>query len=131
MNLLGSIDFPPPSSSSFSSYKKLRLRDTIDFPLAASAVSLRFDNGSCKEAKVVISAVDSRPKSVPEAEDILKGEEITEKIALKAGEAAAKAAKPIKNTVSTPSYRRKMVAVMTKRAILEASQECKASNPEK
>ena len=75
--------------------------------------------------------MDSRPKSVPEAEDILKGQKITGGIAIEAGEASAKAAKLIKNTVSTLSYRRKMVAVMTKRAILEAFQEYKASDSKK
>jgi 4-hydroxybenzoyl-CoA reductase subunit beta len=121
------VVLPEPEAGSGSSYKKLRLREAIDFPLVGAAASVVMEGDTCTEAKIVLGAVGSGPIVVDEAADCIRGKKISKKVLAAAGEAAQKAAHPVANTISTPGYRRKMAAVMAKRAIEEAVRRAKTS----
>jgi CO/xanthine dehydrogenase FAD-binding subunit len=54
---------------------------------------------------------------------LLIGRRADEAAALAAGELAAKVAKPLTTSLLTPEYRREMVRVFTKRAVIAAAQE--------
>ncbi len=84
------------------------------------AAVLNWNGGSCARAKVVLTAVASAPVVVEEASQFLEGQKPDEKAIVKAAEAAYEVAHPVANVGSTPLYRRKMVRVMTKRAIANA-----------
>ncbi|MGH7872530.1 MAG: hypothetical protein ACREQO_09960, partial [Candidatus Binatia bacterium] len=51
----------------------------------------------------------------------LEGQVLSEALAAKAGDEAARESKPISDVRSSADYRRAMVGVMTKRAILNAA----------
>ena len=118
--ILHEITLPPPVVRQGSMYLKYRGRGSIDFPLAGVAVRLDLTNGGiCKDCRVVVNAVTSRPVSVLDAEDMLKGRTITEDLISRAVEQATKTAHPVLNILgATPSYRRKMIGIMTRRALL-------------
>ena len=78
-----------------------------------------------KEAKIVLGAVGPGPIAVAEAADCMRGNKITKEVVQAVGEAAQKAAHPVGNTISTPGYRRKMAAVMAKRAVEESVRRAK------
>ena len=111
---------PLPKAGSGSSYKKLRLRGAIDFPLVGAAAYVELDGDTFKDAKIVLGAVGSGPIEVSEAEELLKGKPITEEVIEEVGNIAQKAAQPAANTKMTPGYRRKMAGVLTKKALREA-----------
>ncbi len=71
-------------------------------------------------ARVVLTAVGTGPLVVEEATQLLEGEQVTESLVAKVAEAAYEAARPANNVGSDASYRRKMVRVLTRRAILNA-----------
>jgi 4-hydroxybenzoyl-CoA reductase subunit beta len=110
------------------SYQKLRLRDTIDFPLAGVSIYLEFAPGEsgtrCREARVVLNALAPAPQVVEEAARLLRGRDLTAEELTSAGgevgEVLRQAARPVSNTASTPRYRRDMVPVLAQRALSEA-----------
>jgi 4-hydroxybenzoyl-CoA reductase subunit beta len=114
--------FLPQSTSGWKgSYMKLRLRGSIDYPLAGVAVALRQNGGPIQAARVAITAVNPAPLLVAGAEHALAGKKVDEHTATVVAELAAKTAKPLTTSALTPEYRREMIRVYTKRALLKAA----------
>jgi 4-hydroxybenzoyl-CoA reductase subunit beta len=101
-------------------YRKLRLRGSIDYPLAGVAVALKRPNGHVEDACVAITAVNPAPLLVRGVEKELVGKPVSEEVAAAVGELAARTAKPLTTSALTPEYRREMIRVFAKRAVLEA-----------
>ena len=118
--ILTKVEIPAPAVSWGGDYQKLRYRGAMDFPLIGVAAALTRNGEGCARAKVVLTAVASAPVVVEEAGKLLEGQKLDEKAIAKAAEAAYQVAHPVANVGSTPRYRRKMVRVMTKRAIANA-----------
>ncbi|MFZ3214331.1 MAG: FAD binding domain-containing protein [Terriglobales bacterium] len=104
-------------------YRKLRLRGSIDYPLAGVAVVIKRSNGHVGDARVAITAVNPAPLLVRGVEKELVGKAVTAENAAAIGELAARTAKPLTTSVLTPEYRREMIRVFAKRAVLEAARE--------
>jgi 4-hydroxybenzoyl-CoA reductase subunit beta len=114
--------FLPESSAGWrGSYQKLRVRGSIDYPLAGVAVALKLRSGRVEDARVAITAVNPAPFLVKDADAHLIGAEVREELAERIGDLAASTAKPLTTSALTPEYRREMVRVFTKRAILRAA----------
>jgi len=116
--------FLPQSSAGYrGAYRKLRVRGSIDYPLAGVAVVLNTKNGAnslVTNARVAITAVNPAPLLVPGAGHALIGKVVDEHVATVIGELAAKTAKPLTTSALTPEYRREIVRVFAKRAVLAA-----------
>ena len=104
-------------------YRKLRLRGSIDYPLAGVAVALKRSNGHVEDARVAITAVNPAPLLVRGADKELLGKAVTAENAAAVGDLAARAAKPLTTSSLTPEYRREMIRVFAKRAVLEAARK--------
>lgn len=117
--IIKQVLLPPPSTGQSSTYLKYRIRDAIDFPLAAVGVSLTRGNGEgCTDCRIVINAVGSGPIDATDAADGVKNNPLSESVIAQAAEKAAKAAHPVANVFgASPSYRRQMIAFLTKRAL--------------
>lgn len=104
-------------------YQKLRLRGSIDYPLAGVAAALKKNaRGLIEDARVAITGVSPAPLLVQEARHALAGKPCNEHAAGVVGELAAKVAKPLTTSALTPEYRREMIRVYTRRAVLGAAQ---------
>ena len=114
--------FLPSSSANLSgAYRKLRIRGSIDYPLAGIAVALKRSNGRVTEAQVGITAVNPAPMLVKGVAELVAGKVIDEVLAEAVGDLAARTAKPLTTSALTPEYRREMIRVFTRRAILAAA----------
>lgn len=116
------IDVPPLPKKTYSCYLKYRIRKSIDFPLADVAARVTF-NGQGKavtEARVVIGAVGTKPQELEDVGGLLAGKSMTDALLEEAAELAFKAAKPISNTASSFSYRKRMIRLMVKKALRQA-----------
>src|SRR5437588_566060 len=103
-------------------YLKLRIRGSIDYPLAGVAVAIK-KNGVVQDAQAAITGVNPAPHLIPNVADALRGKpmkEDAEHNATVVGELAAKVAKPLTTSALTPDYRREMIRVFAKRAVLAA-----------
>jgi xanthine dehydrogenase YagS FAD-binding subunit len=91
-------------------YVKLMEKQSFDWPLAEAAVSLGDD------ARVVLGAAAPVPWRSREAEAVIKGKAIDEKLALEAAKAAVAGAKPLQHN----GYKVPLLEAAVKRALLAA-----------
>jgi 4-hydroxybenzoyl-CoA reductase subunit beta len=118
--LLTKIILGRSSSGYHGAYRKLRIRGSIDYPLAGVAVALHRSNGHIGDVRIALTGVNPAPVLVPGLEFLLKSGKIDEHTAEYGGELAARTAKPLTTSALTPEYRREMIRVFTKRALLAA-----------
>jgi CO/xanthine dehydrogenase FAD-binding subunit len=120
--ILTEILIPRTAPELVGDYIKFSPRDMMD--LAYVGVAVAFNLGSdkrCERVRIVLGAVAPTPLRARDAESLLEGQSLTEALAAQAGDAAARESRPISDVRSSAEYRREMVAVMTKRALLNAA----------
>mgnify|MGYP001488446509 CR=1 FL=1 len=110
----------PPAAGWRTAYVKLRRRGSIDFPIAGAAVALRGD-GVIEEARIVLSAVGSRPVEAVAAAAFMAGKSVSEETLTEAADLAAKPAKPLDNADLTHVWRKRMVRFVVADAIRKAA----------
>ena len=115
--LVTHITIPEDSVEWRGDYQKLRQRDSWDFPEAGVAVLWKgVSSSGPANLRVATTGLESIPSlHLEEAKEAIskwRGAETIEDLA----ESIRKAVKPVQNTWFSPSYRRKMVKVLTKRA---------------
>jgi 4-hydroxybenzoyl-CoA reductase subunit beta len=99
-------------------YMKLRRRGSFDFPILGVAATLNIDaHNECQDASVVLTAVASAPKIVPEAATLLQGKKVTIELIDAVADAAAKISHPLDNADLDYWYRKRMAKVYTQRAL--------------
>ena len=114
--------FLPASTAGYCGvYRKLRIRGSIDFPLAGVAVAMNRSNGHIADVRIGMTAVNPAPVLVKGASEMLAGKTVDDALASAVGDLAARTAKPLTTSALTPEYRREMIRVFTKRAILAAA----------
>jgi 4-hydroxybenzoyl-CoA reductase subunit beta len=119
--LVTRVFLPPESADYRGIYRKLRVRGSIDYPLAGVAVVMKRPNGYVADARLAITAVNPAPLLVERASEMLIGKAVDEVLADAVGDLAARIAKPLTTSALTPEYRREMIRVFTKRAVLAAA----------
>lgn len=112
-------------------YRKLRVRGSIDYPLAGVAVALQLaapaaSNGERRvtRARVAITAVNPAPLLIANSEPLLLGRALYDQpdaAAAAVADLAAATAKPLTTSALTPEYRREMIRLFVHRALLEAA----------
>ena len=118
--LVTRVILPRASAGYRGLYRKLRIRGSIDYPLAGVAVALKRSNGHVEDLRIAITAVNPAPLLVKGIEAMTTGRAMNQTIAESVAELAARTAKPLTTSALTPEYRREMIRVFTKRALLEA-----------
>jgi CO/xanthine dehydrogenase FAD-binding subunit len=79
------------------------------------------ERGECRHASVVLTAVASAPKIVPEAATSLQGKKVTKELIDTVADAAAKISHPLDNTDMDYWYRKRMAKVFTRRALAQVA----------
>ena len=119
--LVTRVFLPAESADYRGVYRKLRVRGSIDYPLAGVAVVMKRSNGHVADARIAMTAVNPAPVLVQRAGEMLIGKVVDEALAEAVGDLAARTAKPLTTSALTPEYRREMIRVFTKRAVLAAA----------
>jgi 4-hydroxybenzoyl-CoA reductase subunit beta len=101
-------------------YRKLRRRGSIDFPILGVAAALRLGTGRVvEEARIVLGAVDTHPVEAVDAAVFLRGRTLdAETIEMAAG-IAYKPARPLDNADLNYAWRKRMARVEVARALRE------------
>ncbi|MDD5206356.1 MAG: xanthine dehydrogenase family protein subunit M [Desulfobacterales bacterium] len=125
--ILCSIVLDSPPSFSGGGYVKLGLRKSLEISLVNVAAFLSLDgpSGPVRDARIVLGAVAPKPMRSSSAEETLIGGEPDERLFKIAAEKAAGDAKPIDDFRGSAEYRREMVKVLTKKALVKAYEEAK------
>ena len=82
---------------------------------------MKRSNGHVADARIAITAVNPAPLLLQQAGEMLIGKTVDEDLADAVGDLAARTAKPLTTSALTPEYRREMIRVFTKRAVLAAA----------
>lgn len=107
---------PPPTGR--ATYRKLRRRGSIDFPLLGIAGAVELDNdGQCISARIVVGGIASAPLRVPDAEAYLLGKALTAETIEEAANLVSRPLRPQDNTDMGSRYRKWMISVYTARAL--------------
>jgi 4-hydroxybenzoyl-CoA reductase subunit beta len=101
-------------------YKKLRRRGSFDFPVLGVAAALHVgDDGTVRDAKVVLGGVAPAPIEVKEAEEAIIGMKLDEEHIGRAAEACYLKARPLDNTDFVMNWRKQMARPFVRRALEE------------
>jgi len=120
--ILAEITIPKTGPQLVGEYIKFSPRDMMDLAYIGVAVAYNLANDKkCGQVRIVLGAVAPTPIRAKNSEALLDGKVLTEELATQVGDEAARESKPISDVRSSADYRRAMVAVMTKRAILNAA----------
>jgi 4-hydroxybenzoyl-CoA reductase subunit beta len=97
-------------------YQKLRQRESWDFPEAGVAVTWKMGAIGPEKLRVATTGLESIPSLHAEEAELALENWNGEESILSLSESIRKSVKPVLNTWFPPSYRRKMVKVLTRRA---------------
>ncbi|HEX9103529.1 MAG TPA: FAD binding domain-containing protein [Polyangia bacterium] len=106
--ILTQIHLPAPADWR-ASYRKLRRRESFDFPGLGVAAAARVRAGVVEEARIFITGAGSRPHDATAAAAALVGKRLDDKDAIaEVAERAARLAKPLDNTDFALGWRKEM-----------------------
>jgi CO/xanthine dehydrogenase FAD-binding subunit len=118
--ILIAIQVPPPPPHSGAAYQQVSARGKVDICAASVGAAVVFEGETCREVRLFLGAVGPTPLRAAKAEDLVRGKAWTPELLAQAGEQAAAEARPITDMRASAEYRRQMVGVLTRRALLEA-----------
>jgi carbon-monoxide dehydrogenase medium subunit len=119
--LLTEVRVPDLPANAGAAYIKFNTRSTEDRPCVGVAAVVERQNGAVANLRVVVGAVAGTPQEVAEAEALAAGQPLTAALASKVGQAYAEAINPISDMRGSEWYRRQVIEVLVRRAILQAA----------
>lgn len=126
--LLVGIRVPFPAADSGAAYSRFALREGNAIAVAGVAAALRLtDGGEISDARVALGAVAPTPSLVKAAAAVLCGRSADAEAFELAARAAMRAAAPISDVRGSAEYRRRLVGVLTNRALSRALERARAS----
>jgi carbon-monoxide dehydrogenase medium subunit len=117
------IPAPPPATG--KSYLKHGRRKAMELATVGVAVTLSLSEGRVSHARIVLGAVAPTPIRALRAEALLLGEKPGDAVIAAAAQAALEESRPITDVRASADYRRRMVGVLTQRALVEAIKEAR------
>jgi carbon-monoxide dehydrogenase medium subunit len=114
------IQVPPLAAQSGGVYFKQTVRKTLDLAIVGVAVVTTMDGDIFRDIKIALGAVGATPLRAKAAEGTLRDKKISNELLQQAGKAASDESSPIDDVRSSAEYRRRMVEVLTIRAIKQA-----------
>jgi carbon-monoxide dehydrogenase medium subunit len=125
--VLTEVIVPDESASQRSSYIKYVTRSSEDRPCIGTAAFVDLDgDGVCRELRVVINAVAETPQEVPEAEQLARGQRLSDELVREVAERYAESIEPLSDMRGSAWYRKQMIRVFVRRAIEQAVSNGKA-----
>ena len=114
--ILKEVLIPPPSGKTF--YLKWRVRDSLEFPIVSLAVHIEKEGDKrINKVKIVFSGVGSGPVETPESEKMLKTGPLDERMIEKVLNQAVKEISPMRTSIASPAYKRKMAGILLRQAL--------------
>jgi xanthine dehydrogenase YagS FAD-binding subunit len=108
------IQVPEPASDTKQVFLKWAERKALDFAEVSVAIAVSPASGSISDAKIVLGSVAPVPWRATDAEDAVKGQAITESVAVAAGDEAVNGALKL----SDNGYKVQLTKTLVKRALL-------------
>jgi len=126
--LLTEIQIPEPDSRAFGAYDKFSLR-RMDLAVVGAAAALEFEDGICRKAAIVLSAVAPTARRMQSAAAMLEGRAIDERLIDDAAHEAAAQANPRTDLWGTVDYKRNAAAALVTRVVKRALERAGRREP--
>ena len=124
--LLLEIQIPTPRPHSGGAYLKQTRGRGADLAVVGVAALVVMDGETIQDVRISLGAVAPTPVRAKKAEVILKGMKLDDKLLDESSQAASYESKPIDDVRSSADYRKRLVAVLTRRAVLQAVQQAQS-----
>lgn len=112
---------PEMEAGTRAAYLKFNTRSVEDRPCVGVAALVKQTEGVCETLRVVVGAVAATPQEFSDIEARARGKPLTEELAREIGDAYAQAIEPLSDQRGTDRYRRRVIPVLVRRAILRAA----------
>jgi CO/xanthine dehydrogenase FAD-binding subunit len=119
--LLKAVEIPPPPTRAFGIYLKAT-RTALDLALVGVGLMVVFhpEKTVCEDLNIILGAVGPTPIRAGKSERLAAGQELENQLIEKVSQMAADEAMPITDVRATASYRKALIAVNTRRALVAA-----------
>jgi 4-hydroxybenzoyl-CoA reductase subunit beta len=117
--IVARIRIPLASAEYRTSYQKLRQRGAVDYPLLNLAAAVSFAGDVISDARLVVSALGSRPRVVSGLDKVAVGQPLNNDTIDAIAQRAFVQCHPLENIIVDTEWRRAMVPVYVKRALTE------------
>jgi CO/xanthine dehydrogenase FAD-binding subunit len=126
--ILTAVRFPYLPAKTGWSFREVARRHG-DFALTGAVATVSLDGrGSIEQARIVLFAVDSRPRRIGAAESLLVGQVPSEALFERAAEAAGAAIEePLSDVHASAEFRLSLASTLVRRALAEATEKAKAA----
>jgi len=114
--ILTEIIVPKQEELFGTAFIKLK-RSSADLAKVSCAVGIVLKGGKCEDIRIVLGAVADKVFRAKKAEELLRGEKVTEAMIVEAGNKASHEARPVTDVRSTAQYREQMIGVLVQRMI--------------
>ena len=115
--ILTEIVIPAEGGGGFSTYLKFANRQSIDFPIVGIAFWRPADG---KESRLALTAVDRQPVRATKIEEHIRDHGLGPAAIEAVDDLISQEARPVKNSVFSPAYKRRLMGILIKSALREA-----------
>jgi carbon-monoxide dehydrogenase medium subunit len=113
---------PPHTGVKFTKFSQI----AGDYANASVGMLITLDgNEICNDVRIALGSVASAPMRAKKAEEILKGEKVSDELLAEAGQIASEEASPTSDAEVSEEYKRELVKVLVKRVGKEALERAK------
>ncbi|MCG8603826.1 FAD binding domain-containing protein [bacterium] len=124
--ILTHISIPRQSLKLKAAYDKLRIRDSMDYPVMGAAVVLSLNGKTIETLRIAVTGTDTTPLIYPEITDQYIGDQITKELIGRVSDEVMEEVKPYRNVHFSPQYRKAMVGVYLRRLLSELTRSASA-----
>ena len=124
--LLVELEIPAGQGTTGSAYLRFSPRQAMDLAVASAATMVSLEDGRCIDCRIVLGAVAPVPLRAAKAENALRRGPDDDGAIERAAELAAAEAMPISDLRASAEYRRELVKVLVRRALLQSIATSKA-----
>ena len=119
--IITGLVIPPTPSGAGAAYLKFLPRTADDYAtVSVAAVVTPDEAGNCRDVRIVLGSVGLTPIRATAAEDILRGQPLTDENIRAAAATVQAAVDPLDDHRGSAEYKREMAEVFTRRAIAQA-----------
>jgi 4-hydroxybenzoyl-CoA reductase subunit beta len=127
--LVTRVRVPLPAPGTRTGFRKVRPRNSIDFPVLNLAVAAELEtDDTLRRLRLVVSALGSRPREVTGLEAVV-GRPFDEFAVDEVAERAHQQCRPLTNMIVDPEWRRAMVPVYVRRLLRDVAPLAAAGDP--
>jgi CO/xanthine dehydrogenase FAD-binding subunit len=123
IEVVNEIRVPTPALGTRGAYKKYTIREGIDYATACVAVVVSSTKGTCRDIKIAFGGEAISPARAKRAEEMVRGQRVTDGVIAGAAQAVAEDAQVISDIYFSAEYKKELLKVLVRRAIKQAWQE--------